>query len=88
MQFGLLFARVLFAFMGVFLGGAALVPIRPNVVWILGEDTSQKLAELRAALRQWMEETKAHGAVPETELIQRGLVKNALKAYEQRKLIV
>ena len=46
-----------------------------------------KLIELRAVLDQWMEETHDLGAVPETELIRRGLVKNVLKAYEQRKTI-
>ena len=40
-----------------------------------------------AVLDQWMEETHDLGAVPETELIRRGLVKNVLKAYEQRKTI-
>ena len=43
MRSGLLFARVLFAFVGVFLGRATLVPNRPNVVWIVGEDTGPEL---------------------------------------------
>ena len=47
----------------------------------------EKLLELRGVLDQWVEETKDLGAVPETELIRRGLVKNVLKAYEQRKTI-
>ncbi len=44
-----------------------------------------KLEELRGALDRWMEETKDLGAIPETELIQRGLVKDVLKDYEKRK---
>jgi len=46
-----------------------------------------KLIELRSVLDQWMEETNDLGAVPETELIRRGLVRNVLEAYEQRKKI-
>jgi uncharacterized sulfatase len=44
-----------------------------------------KLKELREELDRWMEETKDLGAVPEEELIQRGLVENVLKNYEARK---
>lgn len=44
-----------------------------------------KLRELRAALDKWVEETKDLGAVPETELIKRGLVKDVLPQYEERK---
>lgn len=43
-----------------------------------------KLKELRAALDQWMTETKDLGAVPEKELIARGLVADKLKEYEAR----
>lgn len=44
-----------------------------------------KLKELREALDRWMEETKDLGAVPEEELIERGLVEDVLKKYEARK---
>jgi uncharacterized sulfatase len=43
-----------------------------------------KLKELRAALDGWMTETKDLGAIPETELIKRGLVADKLKEYEPR----
>ena len=49
---------------------------------------NRKLIELRAALDQWMEETKDLGAVPEIELIDRGLVKNVMKEYTRRNKIV
>jgi arylsulfatase A-like enzyme len=51
-------------------------------------DHVEKLIELRAALDHWMEETRDLGGVPESELIRRGLVKNVVKGYEQRKTIV
>lgn len=44
-----------------------------------------KLAELRAALDQWLLDTNDLGAVPETELIRRGLVEDRLKEYEERR---
>jgi len=44
------------------------------------------LAELRGVLDRWTEETGDLGAVAETELIQRGLVRDVLKKYEERKL--
>ena len=40
---------------------------------------------MRAALDQWIVETKDLGAIPETELIKRGVVRDVLKEYEQRK---
>ncbi|MSS99780.1 MAG: sulfatase [Pedosphaera sp.] len=43
------------------------------------------LQEMRAALDRWMAESKDLGAIPETELIKRGLVADRLKEYEQRK---
>ena len=43
------------------------------------------LTQLRAALDRWADETNDLGAVPERELIQRGLVKDVLQQYEQRK---
>ena len=43
-----------------------------------------KLKELRAALDRWVEETNDLGAVPERELIKRGLVEDRLKEYEER----
>ena len=45
-----------------------------------------KIAELRKALEGWMAETKDLGAVPETELIARGLVADKLREYEVRKI--
>jgi hypothetical protein len=45
----------------------------------------EKLKEMRAALDRWMKETNDLGAVPETELIKRGLVADRLKEYEERK---
>ena len=45
-----------------------------------------KLKELRAALDKWMAETHDLGAIPETELIKRGLVADKLAGYEVRKL--
>ncbi len=43
------------------------------------------LQEMRGALDGWMAETKDLGAIPEAELIKRGLVADRLKEYEQRK---
>lgn len=43
------------------------------------------LKELRAALDQWIEETHDLGAVPENELIKRGLVKDVSDRYAERK---
>jgi len=45
----------------------------------------KKLLEMRAALDRWMKETNDLGAVPEAELIKRGLVADRLKEYEERK---
>lgn len=45
----------------------------------------KKLEELRTALERWMEETKDLGAIPERELIRRGLVADSLSQYEKRK---
>jgi len=47
----------------------------------------QKLVELRSALEEWMAETKDLGAVSESELIGRGLVKDVVKEYRRRKNI-
>jgi N-sulfoglucosamine sulfohydrolase len=47
---------------------------------------AEKLKELRGALDKWIEETHDLGAVPETELIKRGLVADRLKEYDTRKL--
>lgn len=44
-----------------------------------------KMKELRDALAGWVEKTKDLGAVPEEELIRRGLVEDVLKGYEARK---
>jgi N-sulfoglucosamine sulfohydrolase len=45
-----------------------------------------KLAQMRAALDRWMEETKDLGAIPERELIKRGLVADRLAEYEKRRI--
>jgi arylsulfatase A-like enzyme len=45
-----------------------------------------RLKLMRAALDKWIEETHDMGAIPETELIKRGLVSDRLKEYEERKL--
>jgi len=59
----------------------------PDEVNNLAEDSrhQDKLKELRAALDDWMAETKDLGAVPEKELIKQGLVADRLKEYEKRK---
>ena len=44
------------------------------------------LKEMRAALDKWIEETHDLGAVPETELIKRGMVKDVLVDYAKRKI--
>jgi N-sulfoglucosamine sulfohydrolase len=44
-----------------------------------------KLKELRAVLDRWLEETKDLGAVPEAELVRRGIVKDVLTKYDARK---
>jgi uncharacterized sulfatase len=46
---------------------------------------ADKLKELRAALDAWITATKDLGAVPEKELIKRGLVADRLSEYEKRK---
>jgi N-sulfoglucosamine sulfohydrolase len=45
----------------------------------------EKLKELRAALDAWIEQTGDLGAVPEEELVRRGVVKDVLSKYEERK---
>jgi len=44
-----------------------------------------KLEELRAALDKWITDTWDMGGIPETELIQRGIVADRLQEYELRK---
>ncbi len=46
---------------------------------------AKKMAELRTALDKWVAETKDLGAIPERELIERGLVADRLAEYEVRK---
>jgi N-sulfoglucosamine sulfohydrolase len=43
------------------------------------------LKELRAELEKWIEEPRDLGAIPETELIKRGWVKDVLESYAERK---
>jgi arylsulfatase A-like enzyme len=45
----------------------------------------KQLKEMRAALDRWMKESNDLGAIPEAELIKRGLVADRLKEYEERK---
>ena len=45
-----------------------------------------KLEELRAELDRWMKETADLGAVPEADLVRRGLVRDISAQYESRKL--
>jgi N-sulfoglucosamine sulfohydrolase len=44
-----------------------------------------KLDELRAALDDWLAKTGDLGAIPEPDLIKRGLIADSLSQYEQRK---
>jgi hypothetical protein len=44
-----------------------------------------KLKELRAALDTWIKDTGDLGAVPEEELIRRGIVEDVLSGYRSRK---
>ena len=46
---------------------------------------ADKLKELRAALDQWIDQTHDLGAIPESELIKRGLVADRLAEYNERK---
>ena len=46
---------------------------------------AQRIAALRAALDKWIVETKDLGALPESELIKRGIVRNVLDGYNERK---
>ena len=46
---------------------------------------SAKLKELRAALDAWIEQTRDMGAIPEKEMIKRGIVSDKLSEYESRK---
>ena len=59
----------------------------PDEVHNLAGDAKHaaKLKELRAALDKWIEQTHDMGAIPETELVKRGLVSDRLKDYEERK---
>jgi uncharacterized sulfatase len=47
----------------------------------------EKLIELREVLDRWLAETKDLGAVPEIELIRRGLVKDVVTEYARRRKI-
>jgi N-sulfoglucosamine sulfohydrolase len=46
----------------------------------------KKLKELRGELDKWVEQTHDMGAIPEKELIKRGLVADRLSGYDARKL--
>jgi N-sulfoglucosamine sulfohydrolase len=55
-----------------------------NLISSGNPDHQAKLRELRSALDDWITQTKDLGAVAERELINRGVVKNVLKEYEER----
>jgi uncharacterized sulfatase len=59
----------------------------PHEIRNLAESPAHQavLNDLRAALGQWIQETHDLGAVPESELIKRGLVKDLSAAYAERK---
>jgi arylsulfatase A-like enzyme len=46
----------------------------------------ERLRQMRAALDQWIEKTGDLGAVPETELVSRGLVRDVSEDYKERGL--
>jgi arylsulfatase A-like enzyme len=48
-------------------------------------EVAAKTKELRAAMDAWLKDTKDMGAIPETELIKRGLVEDRLSQYDERK---
>lgn len=59
----------------------------PDEVHNLANDPKckDKLAQMQAALDQWIEETKDLGAIPERELIKRGLVADRLSEYQKQR---
>ena len=59
----------------------------PDQVRNLADDTKyrRELTRLRDALDAWISETNDLGAIPEQELIRRGLVRDVLQEYEARK---
>ena len=63
------------------------VPADPDEVKNLAGETAHAatLATMRQALVDWEKETGDLGAIPETELIRKGLVKDRLAEYEIRK---
>ena len=60
----------------------------PNEIHNLATDPkyAAKLKELSAAMDKWIEQTHDMGAIPEKELIKRGLVEDRLSEYESRKV--
>ncbi|MDB6028446.1 MAG: sulfatase, partial [Verrucomicrobiales bacterium] len=61
--------------------------VDPHEVHNLANDPKHaaKLKELRNAMDKWMEQTHDMGAIPEKELIKRGIVEDRLTEYEKRK---
>jgi uncharacterized sulfatase len=59
----------------------------PDEVHNLADDPryQDKVKKLRAALDQWIVDTKDMGAIPEKDLIKQGLVADRLAEYEKRK---
>jgi len=59
----------------------------PDEVHNLAADPKyrDKLTKMRAALDHWLKETNDLGAIPERELIKRGLVADRLAEYDKRK---
>ena len=64
------------------------VKVDPHEIHNLADSPEHQamLKELRGALDKWITETHDLGEIPEQELIKRGLVKDVLSTYEQRKL--
>jgi uncharacterized sulfatase len=59
----------------------------PDEIHNLAKDPKyrQVLVKMRGALNKWIKDTKDMGAIPERELIKRGVVRDMLTEYEERK---
>jgi uncharacterized sulfatase len=60
----------------------------PHEINNLADDPkyAKKLKELRGELDKWIQQTHDMGAIPETELIKRGIVADKLSSYDARKV--
>jgi N-sulfoglucosamine sulfohydrolase len=52
----------------------------------LSQEQQNKVNELRSAMDKWLADTKDMGAIPETELVKRGLVEDRISSYDERKV--